>query len=580
VLRPTAPAARQYKAVAHALDAFDQPRRRWRWWWSYLRLAILALPIAAVSLAVAGYLLNARAHRDRVASGVTLAGRDISGLTQPQLDGAVDSLGVQLATSRIQVNANSGGLATTSAAIRLHLDSPLTARRAMQTGRSGWPGARWWSWLRSLVHPIEVTPVVGMDRGAVESVVTANDRGRVSPAEPQVVGTVAGFTVIAGRPGNGIDPAAVMAALPAAVKRGTDPIVVQVTRGPISPRFTYEDASRVASKAAIQVREPLPVTAGEAAAEIPLTTLRSWVRSRAGPSGLELLVDPAATLAYVAKLLPNAGPGPSDTQFTVSGNVVSVATPGAPGQVCCADNTPAVIDKALFGGALPTPTDPALALPVRLIPTRLPADLVAKLGISQPIGTFTTAYDPAQPRVTNIQRIADLIRGWVILPGETFSLNDVAGPRTPERGFIPAQSIGSGHHYTTDVGGGISQFASTLFNAAYVGGLGIVEHRSSSIYDPHEPFGRDATVSFPSPDLRLANTGPYGVLIWTSYTDTSITVTLYSTNYATGQQTGQTLTPSGRCQRVRTRRTVTYAGGHTTFDDIDAFYYPGDGLPC
>jgi vancomycin resistance protein YoaR len=205
---------------------------------------------------------------------------------------------------------------------------------------------------------------------------------------------------------------------------------------------------------------------------------------------------------------------------------------------------------------------------------------VPKLGISQVIGTFSTAYDPGQPRVTNIHRIADLLRGWVILPGETMSLNAVVGPRTAGGGFVAAQSIVAGHRYGTDVGGGISQFATTLLNAAYAGGLDIVEHQSSSLYDPHVPLGRDATVSFPSPDLKLRDATPYGVLVWTSYTDTSVTVTLYSTGFATGEQTSQQVTRVGACQRVHTVRTRTYTDGRTTTDGLDAFYYPGEGIGC
>jgi vancomycin resistance protein YoaR len=257
-----------------------------------------------------------------------------------------------------------------------------------------------------------------------------------------------------------------------------------------------------------------------------------------------------------------------------------VAAPGTDGQTCCAEGAVALIDKALFGGAFPTPQDPPLALPLKATPPRVPADLVPKLGISQVIGTFTSSYDPGQPRVTNIQRIADLLQGYVILPGETLSLNGVIGPRTAAKGFVPAQAIVAGQNYGTDVGGGISQFASALLNAAYAGGLDILEYQSPSLHDPHEPLGREATISYPMPDLKLRDSTPYGVVVWSSYTDTSITVTLYSTGYATGAQTSQRITNQGACQKVHTVRTRTYTTGKTATDSLDAFYYPGPGLPC
>jgi vancomycin resistance protein YoaR len=172
------------------------------------------------------------------------------------------------------------------------------------------------------------------------------------------------------------------------------------------------------------------------------------------------------------------------------------------------------------------------------------------------------------------------MRGWVMLPGETLSLNTIVGPRTVAKGFVPAQAIVAGQRYGTDVGGGIAQFASALLNAAYVGGLDITGFSSPSLHDPNEPLGREATISFPTPDLKLRNSTSYGVVVWTSYTDTTITVTLYSTGYATGAQTAQQVTPVGACQRVHTTRTRTYTTGKTVVDSLDAFYYPGAGLNC
>ncbi|MBA9002797.1 vancomycin resistance protein YoaR [Actinomadura cellulosilytica] len=83
--------------------------------------------------------------------------------------------------------------------------------------------------------------------------------------------------------------------------------------------------------------------------------------------------------------------------------------------------------------------------------------------------------------------------------------------------------------YVNDVGGGISQFATTMFNAVFFGGLQDVQHTPHSFYISRYPAGRESTVSYPKPDFRWRNDSPYGVLVDTSYTDTSITVTFWST---------------------------------------------------
>lgn len=79
-------------------------------------------------------------------------------------------------------------------------------------------------------------------------------------------------------------------------------------------------------------------------------------------------------------------------------------------------------------------------------------------------------------------------------------------------------------------------------------------------------------MGYEHPDLQFTNDTPHGILIWTSYTDTSITVTLYSTQHAYGQQTGQSTSHSGGCTSVTTERTITYPDGRTETDTVRARY--------
>jgi vancomycin resistance protein YoaR len=126
----------------------------------------------------------------------------------------------------------------------------------------------------------------------------------------------------------------------------------------------------------------------------------------------------------------------------------------------------------------------------------------------------------------------------VILPGERSSLNQAVGPRTRQRGFVRAPVIYEGE-FTQDVGGGVSQFATTFFNAAFFGGYKIVSHRPHTYYISRYPQGREATVSFPQPDLVIENDSTSGILVRTSYTDTSITVTFF------GDREGKTVRAEG-----------------------------------
>lgn len=159
----------------------------------------------------------------------------------------------------------------------------------------------------------------------------------------------------------------------------------------------------------------------------------------------------------------------------------------------------------------------------------LTTEAATALGIRGLVSSFTTHHPCCQPRVLNIHRIADMMDGVVVKPGETFSVNAFVGPRTSDRGFFLAPSIGDGEMVDT-VGGGISQFATTLFNALFDGGYGIKERQAHSFYFTRYPLGIEATLSYPSPDLAFINDTKSGLLIKASYTKTSITVKLFGDN--------------------------------------------------
>ena len=113
-------------------------------------------------------------------------------------------------------------------------------------------------------------------------------------------------------------------------------------------------------------------------------------------------------------------------------------------------------------------------------------------------------------------------------PGGTFSLNDEVGPRTLERGFRVAPVIVGGE-YEEDVGGGVSQVATTVFNAAWEAGVKVLERNPHSLYISRYPLGRDATVNYPELDLKFLNdTGKWIVVLGGIGSD-GISITLAGT---------------------------------------------------
>ena len=143
------------------------------------------------------------------------------------------------------------------------------------------------------------------------------------------------------------------------------------------------------------------------------------------------------------------------------------------------------------------------------------------------VSSFTTRYTAGEPRVLNIQRAAALLDGTVLPPGETFSMNEALGERTVGRGFVPAPMI-SGGRVVDSVGGGISQVATTLYNAAFFGGLELIRHTAHSFYIDRYPMGREATISWGGPELVFRNDWPAPVRMRLLTTSTSVTARFYS----------------------------------------------------
>ncbi len=157
-----------------------------------------------------------------------------------------------------------------------------------------------------------------------------------------------------------------------------------------------------------------------------------------------------------------------------------------------------------------------------------------KLGIKEVTGKFTTYFPYASYRNVNISRAAELINQTLLKPGDTFSLNGIVGERTKANGFTEGNII-TGGKFRLELGGGVSQSATTTFNAMFFAGLKDIEHQPHTLYIDRYPPGREATVAWPNLDLKFGNDTKYGVLVEAKVVKAkpgkrgSITVRMWST---------------------------------------------------
>lgn len=161
------------------------------------------------------------------------------------------------------------------------------------------------------------------------------------------------------------------------------------------------------------------------------------------------------------------------------------------------------------------------------IPAQLTAAALKEMGISALRSSFTTRFDISKKdRVHNIKLAASTLDGCIIPPGELFSLNGVIGDTTPEKGYRKAPVI-VGEELIPGYGGGLCQLSSTLYNAALLANLEIVERHNHNLVVPYLPPGRDATIAYGARDLKFRNNSGGHILINAGVEGDTLTIWIF-----------------------------------------------------
>jgi vancomycin resistance protein YoaR len=233
-----------------------------------------------------------------------------------------------------------------------------------------------------------------------------------------------------------------------------------------------------------------------------------------GPSSAARYVgDRSKALAYFTSIAPYVQRSPRDARPTIVGKYVHspTATKSSsepiPAKVLPArDGAGLEIEKAADLVVATITRDPRayhIVLPVRTWPAKVTDATLS--GIDSRIGHFVTHFNPGEVgRTKTVKRAIGLIDGSIVAPGTVFSVNQTVGERTEARGF------GIGHVFVNgqmkkDVGGGMCQVATTLFNSSLLANMKIVERFQHVRTVPYVKAGSDATVWWGQKDFKFQN---------------------------------------------------------------------------
>jgi len=528
--------------------------------------------VAAFATAVGVFAIAGGANENQVARNVVLAGDNLGGQSTADARAAVDQLANRFSTIPVEVVVDDRRINTSAGALGLTFDSEDTYNAIISEGHEGSLPSRFIGWFQRLGTETDIPLSVSLDRTVAGAGLTEVAAAFESPAGyPTIEMSGEEIVGVEGEPGRALDVGQLLAQLEEQVPTSPDGVItIDAEVVDIAPSLNGEGLAAYVAELNTRTAEAFAIKAGQATAVLAQPTLRSWLRLEppAQPgSGPLTSIDEAAAMDWLTTEFADLAPEIDLSLITVVDKVPVIE--GVTSVRCCDATSPRRILDAIIAAE-------------RFASVDLLADDANPLepvGIVELIGEFTTNHPAGQDRNINIDRMADIVRGAIVEPGDTFSINDYVGERTTDKGFVPAGVIYFGV-LDEDVGGGVSQFATTLFNAAFFAGLDFVEYQAHSLYFSRYPYGREATVSFPAPDLEIRNTTQHPILIWTSHTAESITVELYGTAYATTTESGAWTEPVGACTKAVTERTRTYPDKDPIVDTVQALYQPQEGLDC
>ncbi|MEV7806167.1 VanW family protein [Microbispora sp. NPDC088329] len=476
-----------------------------------LRRALIGL----VVLVLAIYVLPAIPMAGKILPGTTVLGVDIGG--QSRTEAAVTLRERLYALARTPLIVRQGTRRLTLDPVRagLALDAEATARVAP----GGFPSPpEVWS---ALTGSREVEPVVSVDRRKLDEAVA---REIAAPLEiPRREGDVSfdGVTPVPTFPrvGRVIDRKATADQIVRGYLHPETIVVVPTMRD--LPHITRAEVRRALGWARRSTAAPLTLTNGDVSVSLSPATLARHLTFAPDGAVLRPRFDAEAAIAGVEATLVGPARVARDAAFTIADGR-PVLVPGRPGDRVDTDRLAADVLAALDGGGR------TVAVPVVNGPPRITDDAAERMGIREEVGRFATSYACCPSSAGNIRRAAALVDGRLVRPGETFSFNEVVGPRTAAAGFDGVAPTMIHGRAGTDAAG-MTQVATTMMNAVLRAGLRVTEHTPPEVHAAHLPVGTEAAVSLPGPDLRWRNDSPYGVLVQASATGTSLTVTLWST---------------------------------------------------
>jgi len=468
---------------------------------------------------VAGLYVGAQAAvAGTVAKGTTVAGVDIGGMDTAAAVAALDAGLAPRAAEPITVQAGDASSTVDPADAGLSFDADATVEDL--TGFSLGPAHLW----EHLVGGDEVAPAVDVRRSALTEALSGLEESlQVEPVDGTVGFKGAKAVATKAKEGSSVQVDAAVDTVADAWLVTSGPVELPTTT--VDPAITQEETDAALAEAEQVVSGPVEVKVGDQTAELTPKTLAKATSFKAADGSLTAKFDGDKVVSAVVEGTDGLLTEPDDAHFVFSGGR-PVVEGGAQGTSLDPDAAAKAVGKAALGDSRTT----QLKL-VERDPERTKEGL-EKMGVKEVVSEFSTPLTSDSVRTRNLIRGAQLVTGTLVAPGETFSLLDALSPVTAANGYVQSGVISNGVH-TDAIGGGLSQMATTTYNAAYHAGYDDAGHQPHSYWFDRYPAGREATIYVGAIDMKFTNDTPYGAVMQSWVSGGRVHVAIWSTKYYT-----------------------------------------------
>jgi vancomycin resistance protein YoaR len=483
------------------------------------RLVLLALSLVAAAVVLG---LVFAGSPTKIANGVRIDGVDVGGLEATDARTLLERRSTRLTERPIVFTAAGKRFPITPTALGVQPDWRAAIDAAQRQG-NGFGPLRGFKRLDVTFFGADVTPPITVLNGSLQY-----ELGQIAqkvnrePREAALVRRGTSFVIVPARPGYVLDRATAARTLVhelASLDRASGPVSLPLRTQ--QPRVRAAALRRSAAQARVALSAPVQLVLGATRWVVPRYRLAQLIEL---PSGgrTTLGIGGEAADEWLQRLGKRVAKPPKDATFAVHDQRVSVV-PAKPGvQLDVLASTDAILKAAL------SPRTRLARLVVVEAPAKLTTAQAEAMNIHSVVSSYTTIYGGIANRIHNVQLVARLVDEKLIAPDATFSFNGTTGERSAAKGFLEAPVIVNGE-LTTGLGGGVCQVSTTVFNAAFEAGLKITERINHALYISHYPQGRDATVDYPSVDLKFVNDTGHWLLLRTFVGSSSLTVNLYGT---------------------------------------------------